>query len=897
VTRDPRTGALPETRATTAPGLAQPPGPSPAAERSAASPFQPYQTYATGSWPEAVAIGDVNGDGRDDIALVTSYYFDSANDYSLHIFIQDVDGALEPRIVRYLGGDPESVAIGDVNGDGRKDVVVGLNSAIGVLTQNAGGTLDPMYTLSTSDSNLVRVADLDHDGRQDVVGAGWGTNTVTVFLQQMTGSLGTPVVYSAQHGGYDDLEVGDVNGDTLTDTVIMSGQLYGIPNLSVLYQQPDGTLGGLVTRNIGTNQLAGGVGVGDVTGDGRSDVALGMNWAGGGTPALDILPQQPDGSLPAAPTQSLPMGYPEPVEVGDLTGDGRGDVIAFDGYSSSLALFRQSATGLLGAKEAIAFPYATHLNRHGIAIGDVNSDGANDVVVANYNYGLVVYRNIGPQVVIAAPSGQIVVGTPITIQWAAGGATFDSFDVSYSVDGGVSYAAVPGCTSLPASAVSCLWASPGPVTSAGRVKVVGKAAGGAELATGVVSISIEAPVLTVTSPDTALVWPAGESRSITWTTNVTSSPVKIELTRDGGVTWATLVESAVNSGSYAWMVTNPTTNAARVRVSSTTDPALTDTSDVSFTIDRPPVANAGLDVAGERGEPIGLSGAGSWDPDGDPLTYTWSQGPTVIATTAAVVVAPPLGTTSFTLEVMDLPGLFSTDTVTVQVTDTTPPTVIVVSPVAGTQLEVGQPVTLEWTATDNGALSRFDVSGSRDLGATYTPIPGCVALPGSARSCVWTPAPTPTGIVVVRVVGRDDQGNTGAGGASYAVEPRPGSDYFTLAPCRLIDTRGEDGVYGGPALAAGTDRVFPLFDRCGIPATAKAISVNMVAVNASSAGHLTLYPADAPVPATSSVNYVAGTTRSNNAVVGLSAAGQLAVRCSQAIGTAHFVLDVTGYFE
>lgn len=61
--------------------------------------------------------------------------------------------------------------------------------------------------------------------------------------------------------------------------------------------------------------------------------------------------------------------------------------------------------------------------------------------------------------------------------------------------------------------------------------------------------------------------------------------------------------------------------------------------------------------------------------------------------------------------------------------------------------------------------------------------------------------------------------------------------------------------------------------------------------------YLRLYPADQAAPPASTLNYVAGQTRANNAIVGLSPSGALAIRCAQASGTAHVVLDVTGYFE
>jgi len=75
------------------------------------------------------------------------------------------------------------------------------------------------------------------------------------------------------------------------------------------------------------------------------------------------------------------------------------------------------------------------------------------------------------------------------------------------------------------------------------------------------------------------------------------------------------------------------------------------------------------------------------------------------------------------------------------------------------------------------------------------------------------------------------------------------------------------------------------------------VAVNLTVTQPSAQGNLRLYPAGQTVPSTSSLNYMPGQTRANNAIVGLSPSGALTVRCSQASGTAHVVLDVTGYFE
>jgi hypothetical protein len=127
----------------------------------------------------------------------------------------------------------------------------------------------------------------------------------------------------------------------------------------------------------------------------------------------------------------------------------------------------------------------------------------------------------------------------------------------------------------------------------------------------------------------------------------------------------------------------------------------------------------------------------------------------------------------------------------------------------------------------------------------------------------------------------------------------PPTDFYTVTPCRVVDTRKATSPTGGPALAAGAIRSFPIGGTCGIPTTALAVSVNVTAVDAAAPGNLTLFPGDAPGPPLAShVNYVAGVTRANNAVVPLATDGTGSIRVkNNSVGTVHFVLDVNGYFQ
>jgi uncharacterized repeat protein (TIGR01451 family)/uncharacterized repeat protein (TIGR02543 family) len=226
-----------------------------------------------------------------------------------------------------------------------------------------------------------------------------------------------------------------------------------------------------------------------------------------------------------------------------------------------------------------------------------------------------------------------------------------------------------------------------------------------------------------------------------------------------------------------------------------------------------------------------------------------------------------------------------------ELTDALPPTLTLVSASATSGTAVadvpGNSVTWDGSIASGGSVMitiNATVKASVALGTTISN-QGNVSYDGNADGTSESSALT------------DDPGVGGADDPTDFVVVSPAMDFFTLTPCRILDTRGAVGTYGGPALVAGADRVFPLINRCGIPATARAVSVNLTVTAATTAGNLRLYPAGAPLPNASSINYVPGLTRANNAVGGLNGLGELAVRCAQASGSVDFILDVTGYFE
>jgi hypothetical protein len=122
--------------------------------------------------------------------------------------------------------------------------------------------------------------------------------------------------------------------------------------------------------------------------------------------------------------------------------------------------------------------------------------------------------------------------------------------------------------------------------------------------------------------------------------------------------------------------------------------------------------------------------------------------------------------------------------------------------------------------------------------------------------------------------------------------------FFTVPPCRVIDTRDPVGPYGGPALAGNTTRTVTVAGRCGIPATAKSVAANLTVVAPPTDGYITLFPGGTVVPLFSSINFRPGSIRANNTVASLGAAGDLGVLCStDPSAMVNFIIDVSGYFE
>jgi len=232
-------------------------------------------------------------------------------------------------------------------------------------------------------------------------------------------------------------------------------------------------------------------------------------------------------------------------------------------------------------------------------------------------------------------------------------------------------------------------------------------------------------------------------------------------------------------------------------------------------------------------------------------------------------------------------------------TDTWIPTSTVGAPVTRvfhTAVSTGSKMVIWGGYTTDGVL--VGTGGIYEPGADmWTPTIADVAP--SARylhQAVWT------GSEMI-VWGGEGYGMLNTGGVySYpaVLLPPPSAGFFTVNPCRVIDTRNPRGPVGGPALPANSIRSFPVSGGvCGIPSTAIAVSVNLTAVGPATGGHLTLFPGSASgPPLASNVCFSSAQTRASNALVPLATDGTGTIKVKNgSTGTVHLVLDVNGYFQ
>ncbi len=198
---------------------------------------------------------------------------------------------------------------------------------------------------------------------------------------------------------------------------------------------------------------------------------------------------------------------------------------------------------------------------------------------------------IADSITVTAPNTAVTwaAGSTQSVTWNHSLGTSQTVNIDVSRDGGTTWTSVAAnVANATATTGTFSWVVSGPATTQARIRV-SASANPAISDTSNVNFTISSGTITVTAPNTAVTWTIGSTRSITWSHNLgTSQTVNIDVSRDGGTTWSSVAANVANAtattGTYSWVVSGPATAQARIRASASANPAVSDTSNVNFTI-------------------------------------------------------------------------------------------------------------------------------------------------------------------------------------------------------------------------------------------------------------------------------------------------------------------------
>jgi hypothetical protein len=313
--------------------------------------FQTAVAYASGGlFAASVAVADVNGDGNADIVVANCGFprITHCVGGNVGVLLGNGDGTFQPVVNYRLGGfGTPSVAVADLKGDGKLDLLVATGcasgSCVGVLLGNGDGTFQPVVTYSSGGFTALSVAmaDINGDSRPDLVVANRCTDSsctassVGVLLGNGDGTFQTAVAYGSGGLFASSVAIGDLNGDGKPDLVVGNVSTSGSVasgNVGVLLGNGDGTFQTAVAYNRG-GYGATSVAIGDLNGDGKPDLAVancstsGLGCVGSNGDVAVLLGNG-NGTFQTAVAFGSGGTTPFAVAVGDVNGDGRPDIVA-----------------------------------------------------------------------------------------------------------------------------------------------------------------------------------------------------------------------------------------------------------------------------------------------------------------------------------------------------------------------------------------------------------------------------------------------------------------------------------------------------------------------------------------------------------------------------------------
>jgi hypothetical protein len=394
--------------------------------------FGPVQDLPTLNGPNQTVIADIDGDGKPDLIVVDDY--NNAISIYRNIGTNGIltTASFAPPVVLPTTSrsySPYGIAVADLDGDGKLDIIVteNGNNLVSVYKNNctpgqiATNLFGPRLDFPTgSQPQRMAVADLDGDGKPDLIVANTGDGTISI-LQNISegGTINfAPKVDITTGASCDAVAVGDLSGDGKPDIAAVNTD----GTLSVLQNVISAP--GTITSNSFAPQISlpipsGGVDVAivDIDGDGRPDLAVAAYLP----PLFSIIQNLSSGGDLTANSFGQRIDYPldgrgHTISIGDLDGDGKPDLVVDTELNSTISIFHNESTPGILTNSSLSGPIelATGWNAWGSSVGDLDGDGRPDIIFANtYDNNISIYQNLAPfgmaaPFITTQPASQVV---------------------------------------------------------------------------------------------------------------------------------------------------------------------------------------------------------------------------------------------------------------------------------------------------------------------------------------------------------------------------------------------------------------------------------------------------------------------------------------------------------